>query len=328
MNEKGLANMAKIQQNNAAEIQAYREGKPKRSRYNIKPAEQLNADIALLPKAELVELTPIKYVAETEYLQNFKGVRVRDHLGNVQYVQVCGKDYKEVQHEDAYRPIIEGLTLAGNKSFQYTLISNFKKAELRLYSGAFGYDGVTIGWRIENSFTGHSTLNYGFSVTSTSHVLELVGYRQSCANGMVIKVPLDQAEIMTPELKEKVEQVLADSVAYKHTSKVLDRIKYLQYVAEALELLQQPVTAMIKAGQLNKIDTEDRKKLKQLIQLHVGKRYAARVLEQFNNENADAWGLYNAITYVASHDEDITDSGRELLEGKAADMLLQVVRGR
>jgi len=179
MNEKGIANMEKIEQNNAADIKAYMEGKPVlKSKYSFKSAEHINADISLLPTAELVELMPTKYIGEVANMKDFKGVRVRDHFGNVDYVQVCGKDYKAVQHAEAYRPVIEGMTLAGSTKFHYTLTSDFKKAQLRIYSGSFGYDGVAIGWQIENSFTGHTTLNYGFTISKTSNEIELVGYRQ------------------------------------------------------------------------------------------------------------------------------------------------------
>jgi hypothetical protein len=80
---------------------------------------------------------------------------------------------------------------------------------------------------------------------------------------------------------------------------------------------------MIKRSQDFKLDLE---RVKLLIQAHVGQRYAKRVLEQYGNENTDLWGLYNAITYVASHDETLTPSSRELLIDNAADMLTVELR--
>lgn len=291
----------------------------------IFPAEQINVGVDLLPKAELVELMPKEYVAEAALMEDFKGVRVRDSAGKVNYVQVSGKDYKLVQHAEAFRPVIEGMTLAGNKDFKFSLNHNFKRAELRLYSGGFGYDGVMLGWKISNSFDGHSRLRYGVEINKGKQYIEIVGYRQACSNGMLVKVPLEDAEIIQPELLQKIQEKVADAeFCFKHTGGVMDSIKTVQYVAEALELLHKPMEAVIKKA--GKIKIEDKKKIKQLIKLHVGKRYYSRVKEQFLTENSDLWGLYNAITYVASHHEDLTDSSRDLLLEKAADMLLVELR--
>jgi hypothetical protein len=290
----------------------------------VKAAELINPAIAQLPTAELVDIVPTDYVGDVEQLSRFKGVRVRNNKGNINYPQIAGKDYKIVQHAEAFRPIIEGLTIAGNKDFMFSLNSNFKEADLRIYSG-YGYDGVAIGWRIVNSFCGHKTLRYGVEVNNQRSYIELVGYRQSCANGMVVKVPLNEATIIQPELVVELKNKIADAeFSFKHTGGVMDRVKTVQYIAEALELLKKPMEEMIKKA--GKIKIDDKKEIKKLIKLHVGKRYYGKVKSQFAAEEGDLWGLYNAITYVASHDKDLTDSSRNLLLDKAANLLLVELR--
>lgn len=293
--------------------------------WSIKPAEQINLAISQLPIAELVEIMPKEYIGEAKLMQRFKGVRVRDSKGNIDYVQVAGKDYKIVQHGEAFRPIIEGITVAGGKDFKFSLNNNYKEADLRIYSGGFGYDTVAIGWRITNSFCGHKTLKYGVDVNRQDQYIELVGYRKACSNGMLVKVPLNDAEIIQPELVTEIRQKIADAeYSFKHSGEVLERVKSVQYIAEALELLQKPMEALIKKA--GKIKLADKKAIKNAIKQHVGRRYYSRVLNQFETEEQDVWGLYNAITFVASHDDSITESSRGLLLEKASNMLLAEIR--
>lgn len=292
--------------------------------WQLKPAEQINPAISQLPTAELVEIMPKEYIAEAEQLGRFKGVRVRNNKGEVHYTQIAGKDYKIVQHNEAFRPIIEGLTLAGNKDFKFSLTHSFKEAELRIYSG-YGYDGVAVGWNIINSFCGHKTLKYGVEVNKQKSYIELVGYRQVCSNGMKVRVPLEQAEIIKPEMVTEIQKILADAeYTFKHTGEVMERLRTVGYIAEALEMLKKPMEAVIKKA--GNIKLEDKKTIKKLIKLHVGKRYYSRVKNQFAAEDPDLWGLYNAITFVASHDKDLTDSSRNLLLDKAANLLLVELR--
>jgi hypothetical protein len=65
----------------------------------------------------------------------------------------------------------------------------------------------------------------------------------------------------------------------------------------------------------------DREHLEKLIKTHVGKRYAQKIATRYAlDKDESLWGLYNAITYVASHDE-LKAVSRDNLIDKAADML-------
>jgi hypothetical protein len=136
---------------------------------------------------------------------------------------------------------------------------------------------------------------------------------------MKIQVPIDEADFVRPEVREKVKSLLSEHQAIIHTASAVDKIQRMQYMVEAVALLKDPVESMIKAGKKIKID--HKKKLKELVKLHVGNRYKSRVLDAYASEEQDLWGLYNAMTYVASHDRELKSTGRETLLEKAAVML-------
>lgn len=301
--------------------------------WQLMPAEQINPEIAKLPKAEIWNLkaSPSKKLQKQglygdgvlEDVAKYNIVRVNDN-GKINYINP-NVDYNAVQHEKAMRPIIDALTVSGVKDFRFCLTHTYKEASLWLFVGAEGYDGVSVGFEVLNSFCGHKKLNYGVKLDSFKRHIEIVGYRQVCSNGAKIRVPLEEAEIVKPEVVTKIKELASMNFSFKHTSSVMEKIEQVKYISEAVALLRQPIENMIKKAEKVKLDKE---KLSELIKLHVGKRYKARVLDAQANENNDVWGLFNAITYVASHDKDLEASSRETLLNKANDLLLATVKGR
>jgi hypothetical protein len=279
------------------------------NRYEMREAETLNKDIQALPVANEIEFN-----VEGADKNNYKAVVV-----NGEVISVPKKSYNLVQHNEAFRPIIEGITQAGMKKFNYVLWSNNRKAELQLYLQDDVYDSVSVGITVKNSFDYSSAINFGFRMEKRTHILELVGYRQVCANGMKIRVPLNEAEIVRPEIRQQIENLFEKSTRLLHTKGVNVKLEQMQYYAEALALLKDPVRAIIQKAE--KFDLRNKVLLKRIVDAHVGKRTAKKVLEQFKEEKQDLWGLYNAITYVASHNEGLNDFSRERLIDKAADML-------
>ena len=288
--------------------------------YRKQPAEQINLAIAALPTAEKTNLISVRGDNKDIYedVPKFKAVRVKEHNGDISFVQVATPVYQLVQHEDAFRPIIEGMTLAGVSNFEFVLWNDAKQAQLQIYSTGTGFDSVSIGFSVTNSFDGHSRIKYGIEMNAVHRYIEVVGYRQACSNGMIVRVPLAEAEFVRPEIMEKITVLLSDHKAITHTKTAEEKVKKMQYIVEAVSLLREPVDSMVKAAKLQKIDTE---RLKEIIKLHIGQRYKARITEQFESEDKDLWGLFNAITHVASHTEELKDTSRQTLLVKAADML-------
>jgi len=246
-------------------------------------------------------------------------VLVTDRTGYASIVHCPTNRYQIVQHTEAFRPIIEGMVQAGVEDFKYTMLANHRWAEMNILVSETGMDGVRIGFRVKNSFDGTSAIKYGFNMGRATSHMEVVGWRQVCSNGMKIKVPLGEAEIITVEKVTQIRTLLHEHTSIMHTETAFKKIEAMQYIAEAISLLRDPVEKIIRKAQDWTI--ADREYLEKLIKKHVGKRYAQKVADRYARDgDTSLWGLYNAITYVASHDE-LKAVSREHLIDKAADML-------
>jgi hypothetical protein len=296
------------------------------SAYKVFSGDKINAELAKLP---IAVLKPV-YAYNTETLQY-------DHLADKaavysgvegspkEYASVVGGNYGLVQHDPAFRPIIEGLTQAGIKDFRFSLQHWRKGALLNIYvdNPIQEGSGVYLGFSAYNSFCGHHAFTYGFDFSNTGKAqIEVIAWRQVCENGAKIIVDLANAQFVTLEIKSKLDSYLSEVRKLRHTKSIIGKLQEMQYITEAVSLLKVPIESMIKSAGL--IEIEDQDKLKKLIKQHVGKRYASKVEEEYNKAgyNNTIWDLFNAITYIASHDEKVTFTGRQLLEEKAAKMLL------
>jgi len=286
-------------------------------------AENINLELDKLPTAKQLKVFAVDDEQNINHTA-YKIMEVTENNGKKHYINP-NKNYALVQHKEAFRPIVEALVTSGVKDFDFMTYANAKKAELDLYvDGEVNKsEGVRIGINCANSLDGHSTLKYGFELNSFSKSIEVVGYRQVCKNGLKIKVPLNEATIFKLEEVTKLRALISEATRLRHTSGVFNKIELIKYSIEAIAILKKPVEAMINYSKAFKI--EHAEVLKKLIKRHVGRRFMAKVRDTYETENtcsSDLWGLYNAITYVASHDESISDTARETLLDKGANMLL------
>ena len=196
-------------------------------------------------------------------------------------------------------------------------------AKLNVFMGKAGFDSVALGIQVYNSYDGSSAVHFGFELNKKSHYVELVGYRQVCSNGMKIRVPLNQAEIIKAETVVKIENLFRERASLRHTESVSEKLVAMQFTTEALALLQEPVANEIKKAIMWKI--ENTTKLKDIIKKHVGQRYAERVLNKYRRDSGkNLWDLFNAVTDVASHEVGINKIiSRENLIDKASKMLYE-----
>jgi hypothetical protein len=282
-------------------------------------ASEVNAAFDSLPVAQ--EL-PLSYFSSSDE----PSIPVTSHKAIVvekEVVACPSKDYVLVQHKEAFRPIIEGLTQAGKHDFKFSLWANHRRAFFDVLTSS-GYDSVSYGFRVTNSFDAHSAIKYALeSKYKGQPTLELVGYRQVCSNGMKIEVPLNEAEFVRLEERTKVMQLLRERAVINHMGDVKQKIESVQYVVEAMTVLQAPIERYIRKAQSWNVG--DSLKVKQLIKAHVGKRLFDRVHSRFNLDNGKSlWDLYNAITYVASHDKLSEVTNNSLID-RASAMLNEVM---
>jgi hypothetical protein len=251
------------------------------------------------------------------------GAENKDFLGVVneqikELVAVVSTDYQLVQHKEAFQPILDGLNTIGAK-YRMRASHTKTRATLSIITENEATDGVMIGFSVKNGFDGKTALNYGFRAFKTSHTIELVGYRQVCSNGMKIEVPLDEAEFVTLEERKRITELLNKKLRIVHFGdEVQEKVQSVQYIVEALELLKNPVSRLIEASQKKEVGT---KLAEEIILKYIGKRMKQRILGQFRKEEKTLWGLYNAITFVASHDREISTSTANSLIENSADLL-------
>ena len=296
----------------------------KRSVFALQSSDKVNEVIAKLPRAKPLKLWTTDFDLETPStaleVENFKAIYVESEITKG-IVNCPTKRYEIVQHENAIRPIIEALIQSGVTDFEFNAQETLSWANLNIFVGGSGFDGVKLGFRIGNSFDSSSAVTYGIEMTHKKTSIVLVGYRQICSNGMKIEVPLNQAEIIRPELRTRITTLLKERTKVLHTKSAESKIQAMRYVVEAVTLLREPAEAVMSKAKGWSI--EDSKYFKELIKAHVGKRFASKVEREYlrNTEGNSLWELFNAMTYVASHDASLSVTARETLIDKASNML-------
>jgi hypothetical protein len=291
------------------------------SAYEVKKAETINPAISQLPVATEWKT----YGVSNDNLEHVEVPFKTTIMVNRQPVAVMSKRYKLVQHAEAFRPIIEGLTLKGVTDFQYTMWHTDKLANLAVYLGE-GVDGVKMGFRCINSFDGSYAITFGMSAYQKQDEVKIVekeqvmvwGFRQVCSNGMVIKVPLKTCKYLDAVTVTTIKELMTQHQRIIHMGNVAGKLEAVQYTVEAFYLLKEPINRMIIDAQNSKLTKEV---ARAFIEKYVSKRFAARYMEQYGLEDQTLWGLYNAVTYVASHTKTFSNSKRELVLAKAADLL-------
>lgn len=281
----------------------------------IEAKNKVESAINGIPLAELKDIT-----CEAKNSKNFRAVVVEGEM-----VSVIGKKYNLVQHKDAFMPIIDALHSTGTE-FKMNLWNNKTTARMNIFTEDI-QDTVSIGFQVANSVDGKSSLRIGIHAHYISKKwIELVGYRQICINGMKIRVPLDEAEIVKPEERVKIETLFNKSARFIHTVSIEHRLEEMTYITEAISLLRKPVSRMIDKAEAIKINPQV---AEDLIKKYITRRknMKKQIIAAFGTDSPTLWGLYNAITFVASHNTSAEKTSRiENLLTNSADMLLDEIK--
>jgi len=293
--------------------------------WELSSAETLNAELDTLPVAKM---THVKSCDENG-IEN-DGIDTSDFravIVNNEIVACPTKSYTLVQHKEALRPIVEGITQAGVQDFRYSIYADDRRANMNIYvdnAAEKGLDsGIFVGFRVTNSFDRSTAITYGFQMSERATMFELVGWRQVCSNGMKVKVPLNEAQFVTPSEKMKLKQLINLKRRVTHTGNVSIKLAEMQYIAEAIGILIKPFERMVERAK--EIKFEDLEICKKLIEQHVSKRMVDRIIGRYiEDQDFSLWGLYNAVTYEASHGELAHSTSVGLID-RSADLLTKVL---
>lgn len=272
---------------------------------HMKKAIEINQVLDLIPKASMHTIKAIDFNEATVTVQNPQNIMavVLNETSGARIVATVSRHYKLVQHKEAFQPIIDGLT-ATKTAFNFAMFQTDTKATLKVFVGEIPDNGkaIKLGFEATNSIDGRNAITYSLSSSSVTKetTIEIVGYRLACKNGMKIRVPLAKAEELKLEktVVDKVTELLSMASRIVHIGEAKKKIEAVQYVVEAMALLKEPVALIIQKSKDKKVG---QKLAKELLAEYIGKRLQERILGQFKKEEQSLWGLYNAITYIASN---------------------------
>lgn len=298
------------------------------------------------------------------------------------FSNVVSDRYTLVQHREAFEPVLNALLLAGEEvNLKARMASDLSRAHLDCIVDNSLTDTVRLGFRVDSVLDGAHSIRYSFSaqkiarfvekvehkVTAESanaplanaaafRYIELVGFRQSCANGMKVRVPVAEAEFQmakrgTPnfgvgsysiksvitdiwtsdEAREAVETLASKITNIKHTASAPELVKQQRQAVALMLAMRAPVQRLIqRAGVSTYATSADALKALTLV---VGESKAKQIWHanrtrspEFQaslkmNAKMTAWDLYNAMTFHATHVLP-EGNGKELLENQAADYLV------
>jgi len=271
---------------------------------------------------------PIAKAVEISRVDNGEIVKdMRLIVADGKNVKVLSDHYKIVQHKEALLPIVEGL---GDRKYMFSMWHTHKRAVVDLMTAKA--EGIYFGFRVMNSCDGTSALRYDlFSKGETSEkrqesekVVTIWGWRETCSNGQKIMIPLAWREVVREVEYQQIHRLLAEHKRILHNKKAEKELTGIGYLVEAMVLLEKPLGRIIKLAQKEKIEALEF--AEKLIEKYIGKRYVKKVMEQWENEEQSAWGLYQCVTNVGSH--GYKDTTKNTIISNAAILLDGLLRNR
>lgn len=296
--------------------------------------------------------------------------------------EIVSDRYTLVQHREAFEPVLNALVFAGQSDhIKARMAADKAKAHLDCIVDDELTDTVRLGFRVDSVLDGAHSIRYSFSSQKVSRFIEkvehktetsadaplangaayryieLVGFRQSCANGMKVRVPVAEAELAlksksTPNfgvgsysIRNVITDIWTESVQRETAVRLASTITNIKHTASAPELVKQqrqavalmlamrdPVRRLIERAEqatyatplealdaLSKVVGES--KAKQI--WHANRVRSPEFYVKFvrHESTMTAWDLYNAMTFYSTH---ILPEGnaKELVENQAADYLV------
>ena len=240
--------------------------------------------------------------AETREV-SVQGEIARDYVGVYNQSQgmltsIQSKNYRLVQHAEAFAPVIESLMAGGQKRALARIYENKARAFMTLVFPEIKVtpkDGhsLMLGFIARNSYNGTLSVR-----------VDGYGLRKVCMNGMVFG-------------KELLGSFREIHIGGKPSS-ISDRVQvFMEQISRRIDPLRDTINAAIEEP----LDS----KLAELVLNRVGfgKKRTEELLTHFETlEDQNRWGLYNAITHYASHTAKTEQVARRF-EARAARVLVR-----
>jgi len=238
--------------------------------------------------------------------ENFKAI-----IENDKVLKIFTKEYTLIQHREAFAAALDALLVSNKQEVKAHVVQTPGRAYLTVVFDDLlvndGAEGIKMGFRVSNSHLGEA-LKIGGSTQRMGTHLKFFGFRLACSNGMIIQVPMEAMTVADMELTEKkggIVQKLVNDPIVEYNQKIMhkgNRNSRVQKIYQQIMVLYKSVNYVenyIKNMQSKNLSV---KEAEESLVGHFGPRVAKKVMEQYMIEEQTVWGLYNAITYKASHE--------------------------
>jgi len=257
---------------------------------------------------------------------------------------IASKGYVIIQHKEAFNAVLDAMAASSKGAkFKASVLEQNGRAWMTVVFSDIkaddGLNGIELGIRVTNSYDKTSALKYsGTTRENKEGHFEFFGYRLACMNGMTVKVSL--GDISKLNLTDKLRDV-GDVVLKKEF--VVDKVEeqtvktYIRHFGKNTKtnlervremMLALPVVAKRLEEQIETVKhisftaEEAEAKLKEI---GFGERTIEKIMERFKADEMTAWGLYNATTAYATHEEKVSPLSMERIL-KRAEAIMEVRR--
>lgn len=329
-----------------------------------------------LPTAETRPIEAVKENILSDGQERIGTKLWRSVVVNNEIVSVVGKNYRLVQHYDAFMPILHGLEKEKIQNVLIRTDHHKAHAAMDVMLDDNVADSVRIGYRVRNSHDGKHSLSYSFSAEKVQRsiqmvehkqevkegdaprkggyrFIELVGFRQTCSNGMKIRIPIASVDpakanaslgkpsdhvfgegrewietVITevwkePQMIENVLQIARHYAKVVHIGKANDKVVEQEKAVQALALLRSPIQQLILRAKECKMVEED---IEVALTSRFGSRKCSQMISKLEQHEgiANAWDVYNCMTNFATHIATKVND-KNMIQDRAADFLVTLV---
>ena len=271
--------------------------------------DELERSLGDLSPAEKREVWIEKY--GTTELEKLSKARALVNPRNGYVYDVVSNRYALIQHKDAFKPVLETLKTMGKNQVRAEFIQNKGRAWMSIVFPETtindGQDGIEMGIQMKNSYESGMSLQ----ITSTrsyyeGRFLTFFGYRRVCSNGMMVRVPWTEInkgakvdEIRKEYVTEKEVGLGSFSTRIWHSGSSEKKMEQISRIVKTLTDCIPYIQTLVDKARQHHLEPEEASKMLEGIGL--GKRMVEKVMKLYANDEQSRFGLYNSVTYYASH---------------------------